>query len=317
MTRMRAPAPTTHTLAASSISTWSRRAVSRVRPPSHGTQPPRADEAAPRTETGVDVSRAHASAASTSGTVAGWNTTSGSALVRKRVNNGPRYTFWSRSASPRRTSSVTMRAASVAVCPEERPGSTARRARSCAASSRLRRGAVRSGGADGPSRACRSATTSGAASEPVGKEDRRAVAKVVSGEPSVIRPHGAAAACRTLNAPWSPHRLRSLINCEDRRERRTVSKSTSSARERQSRRAAALEQLRPAVRTECSDGEPAIAQRDGAVEVALDLGVVRDPCLSLPASVYACRGACRMPATASRPACCQTPPIMPLPAPEP
>ena len=90
MVRSLAPAPTTHTRSAASISTPSRRERSRTRPASPGTEPPIAVEAAPRSVTGTRRSRAQRSAPAASATLTGWKIRSGTACVSRRVNSGVR-----------------------------------------------------------------------------------------------------------------------------------------------------------------------------------------------------------------------------------
>ncbi len=139
--RSRAPAPTTHAPAAASISIASSRDRSSVSPPSLGTAPPIAVEAAPRSVSGTRCSRAQRRAAAASAGLTGRKMRSGTAWVSVRVNSRPRYTFWSRSASPRNSASVTMRSRRLAA---PSPSATvARLAASERASSIVRAGARR------------------------------------------------------------------------------------------------------------------------------------------------------------------------------
>ena len=90
ISRRRAPPPTTQTQSSPLTSTWSSRERSSVSPPSHGTEPPIAVDAAPRRVTGTPWPRAHTNASATSSEVAGRNTTSGTARLKNLVNSGPR-----------------------------------------------------------------------------------------------------------------------------------------------------------------------------------------------------------------------------------
>ena len=185
----------------------------------HGARPARSTRR--RNVSGTCSSVPSAASPPTSRDRGGRKTTSGTACDSRRVNTCPRYTFWSRSASRRSTSSVTIRWARVARACEGATPAGLRRSYSEDASASVLFGASRSAGARPSSRnQWRSAgrSAAGAGSPGPAAKDGGTVGR--EGGDDLPRPHASARDSR--DRPIG--------------ERTVVSSSSASTRNREDRR---------------------------------------------------------------------------------